>query len=59
MVDVIATHAVPFVRDCLDTPDPQFIGYKLTALVIGIILYVAMTVRVCRISIRNFEVQDL
>lgn len=59
MVDVIATHAVPFVRDCLDTPDPQFIGYKLAALVIGIILYVAMTVRVCRISIRNFEVQDL
>ena len=59
MVDVIATHAVPFVRYCLDTPDPQFIGYKLAALVIGIILYVAMTVRVCRISIRNFEVQDL
>ena len=59
MVDVISTHAVPFVRDCLDTPDPQFIGYKLAALVIGIILYVAMTVRVCRISIRNFEVQDL
>ena len=59
VVDVIETHAVPFVRDCLDTPDPQFIGYKLAALAIGIVLYILMTVQVCRISVRNFEVQDL
>ena len=59
VVDVIVTHGVPFVRDCLDTPDPQFMGYKLVALAIGIMLYVVMTVQACRISVRNFEVQDL
>ena len=59
VVDVVATHAVPFVRDCLDTPDPQYLGYKMIALVVCIILYLIMTVGVCRMSIKNFEKQDL
>ena len=57
--DVICTHAIPLVRDRLDTPDPQFLGYKLAALAIGAAAYFAMTVLVCRISIKNFEKQDV
>ena len=58
-VDAVITHAIPFVRDCLDTPDPQYLGYKMVALVVSIVLYLIMTVGVCRISIKNFEKQDL
>lgn len=59
VVDAIATHAIPFVRDCLDTPDPEYMGYKLIALGVGAIWYLVMTMWVCHISIKNFEKQDL
>lgn len=57
--DVICTHAVPFVRDCLDTPDSQYLGYKLVTLAAGMAVYIILTILVCRISIKNFEKQDL
>lgn len=37
VADVICTHAVPFVRDCLDTPDSQYLGYKLVTLAVFIV----------------------
>lgn len=58
-IDAVGTHVIPFMRDYLDTPDPKYLGYKLVALGIGIVLYVVMTIWVCRISIKNFEQQDL
>lgn len=59
VVDVIATHAIPFVRDYLDTPDPEYLMYKLIALAVGVVVYLVMTIWVCRTSIKNFEKQDL
>ena len=59
VVDAVATHAAPFVRDYLDTPDPEYILYKLIVLGVGILMYLFMTVFVCRVSIKNFEKQDL
>lgn len=59
VADVVCTHAVPFVRDYLDTPDPQYMEYKLIALGVGIVLYLVMTIGVSRISIKNLEMQDL
>lgn len=57
--DVIASYAIPFVRDYLDTPDPQFLGYKLAVLGVSALLYLGMTALACRISIRRFEKLDL
>lgn len=53
------THALPFVRDVLDTPDPDHLLVKLLALLIGAALYAAMTWHACRASERTFEKQDL
>lgn len=58
-VDAVATHVVPFVRDYLDTPDPEYLMYKLIALAVGVVVYLVMTIWVCRTSIKNFEKQDL
>lgn len=58
-IDAVGTHVIPFMRDYLDTPDPKYLGYKLVALGIGIVLYVVMTIGAYRISIKNFEQQDL
>lgn len=59
IIEIVATHAIPFVRDCLDTPDPEYLAYKLIALGVGFVLYLIMTIWVCRVSINNFEKQDL
>lgn len=58
-IDAVATHAIPFVRNCLDTTDPEYLEYKLIALGAGIVLYLIMTIWVCKVSIKNFEKQDL
>lgn len=54
-----AAHVVPFVRDRLDTPDPQFMTEKLCVLAIGIIAYAALTWAGYRISVRRFEHLDI
>lgn len=53
------THALPFARDVLDTPDPDHLSIKLALLLSGAALYVAMTWQACRASERSFERQDL
>ena len=58
-LDAVATHVVPFIRDYLDTPDPKYMGYKLIVLGVSIILYFVMTIWGSRLSIKNFEKQDL
>ena len=52
-------HAVPFIRDRLDTPDPQFLPEKLAALGICLLVYCAATAISYVGSVRHFERQDL
>lgn len=59
VLDVAATYAIPFVRDVLDTPDPLYVTQKLIALAIGAMVYGVLTWVTMRVSIANFEKQDL
>ena len=52
-------HALPFIRDCLDTPDPQFLGAKLATLGIGAALYALITYAAYRTAAKRFEALDL
>lgn len=57
--DVVSTYAVPFVRDKLDTADPQFLTEKLLFVAAGVLIYALLTLLACKISVRHFEKQDL
>ncbi|MDD5936941.1 MAG: ABC-2 transporter permease [Clostridiales bacterium] len=59
LLEVVATHAIPFARDYLDTKDPNYLTYKLIALAIGIVTYIFLTYRAYKISKYRFETQDL
>lgn len=52
-------HFVPFVRDCLDTPDPLFLPEKLLVLGAGALVYAGLTLLSSRSSQRRFEALDL
>lgn len=52
-------HAVPFVRDALDTPDPAHLPEKLLMLLVGAAAFALMTWLACRRAQRDFEKQDL
>lgn len=54
-----AAHTVPFVRDVLDTPDPDFLPEKLAVLTGAVALYLALTALSYRCSVRAFERQSL
>ena len=58
LLEVLA-HAVPFFRDRLDTPDPQFLPEKLITLAIGAALYALLTLAACKISVKRFEALDM
>jgi len=53
------THAVPFFRDRLDTPDPAFLSAKLLVLCIGALGYAGMTLWAFQMAKRSFEKIDL
>ena len=59
MVVEATAHAVPFVRDVLDTPDPAHMAEKLSMLLIGAALFALMTWLTCRRAQGHFEEQDL
>lgn len=50
---------IPFFRDVLDTPDPQFLGVKLLVLVLGAAAFVLLTVLGVRKAEKIFEKVDL
>ena len=56
---VVATYALPFVRDCLDTPDPAFLTEKLLYLLCAAALFPAAAWLAIRLSVKRLENQDL
>ena len=52
-------HAVPFIRDRLDTTGPQHLTDKLAVFGVCLLVYCAATAFSCARSIHNFEKQDL
>lgn len=52
-------HVLPFFRDQLDTPDPQFLPQKLVVLAAGIGLFCLLTGLSYRRAKRDFQAQDL
>ena len=52
-------HVLPFFRDQLDTPDPQFLGAKLAVLAIGLLAFALLTLLGYRVSAERFEKLDL
>ena len=53
------THALPFFRDKLDTPDTEFITEKLIVLAVGIVIFITATLLTYLGAVRNFEKQDI
>ncbi|MGB4589180.1 MAG: ABC-2 transporter permease [Clostridiaceae bacterium] len=54
-----SAHAVPFVKNYLDTRDPEFLWIKLWVLAAGIMLYTLLTLFSYFRSVRSFEALDL
>lgn len=54
-----SVHIIPFMKNVLDTRDPDFISYKIVVLIGGIILYLLLTFFSYLKSIRSFEELDL
>lgn len=50
---------IPFMRDYLDTKDPQYMGYKLAVLVIAVLIYGTVNYFAYKKSITSFLKQDL
>lgn len=55
----VCTHLIPFLRDRMDTPDPQYLTEKLILLAAGILLFAALTWAAYQNAVRRFEAQDL
>ena len=53
------THVVPYMRACIDTPDPAHLTEKLVILAVGAAVYALLTVAAYRRAMRFFEKQDL
>lgn len=52
-------HVLPFFRDKLDTPDPQFLCEKLIVLLIGAAIYAVCTFAAIKVSQKRFARIDL
>ena len=59
VLEIVATYAVPFVRDVLDTKDPEHLPEKLAALGVGAVVYALSFFLTQRSAVRNFEKMDL
>ena len=55
----VCCFTIPFFRDVLDTPDPQFLGVKLLVLVLGAAAFVLLTILGVRKADKIFEKVDL
>ena len=53
------THMVPFLRDQMDTPDPQYLPQKLLVFAAGLLIFSLLTLTSYRRAVKCFEAQDL
>jgi len=58
-IDVISTKVVPFVKNVLDTSDPEYLLQKAVFLLCGFLAYLILTAITYKKSVVNFEKQDL
>lgn len=54
-----SVHVVPFIKNYLDTRDPEFLAYKLVVLAAGIVMYILLTLISYHKAVRSFEALDL
>jgi hypothetical protein len=54
-----SVQVVPFIKNYLDTKDPEFLAYKAVVLAAGIVLYILLTLFSYHRSVRSFEALDL
>lgn len=59
VLEIVACYTLPFVRDMLDTPDPQHLPAKLGFTAASAAVYVLATLLALRLSQSRFEKQDL
>ena len=59
VISVAATYAVPFVRDKLDTPDPEHMAAKTAFLTGALLWYAASAALSIQLSVKRFEKLDL
>lgn len=58
-IEIILMHAIPFLRDYADTPDPKYMGSKIAILLAGVLLYLIFTFVAYKKSVRTFDAFDL
>ena len=58
-VEIVLDHTLPFLRDQLDTPDPQYLGAKLAALSVGALGFILLSWIADRVSARHIMALDL
>lgn len=51
----VSVHAIPFVKNYLDTKDSEFLAYKTVVLAVGIVVYIVLTLFSYHRSVRSFE----
>jgi hypothetical protein len=59
VIEIILMHAIPFLRDYADTPDPKYMGSKIAILLAGVLLYLIFTFVAYKKSVRTFDTFDL
>ena len=59
ILEIVATYAVPFFRDCLDKPDPLYMQEKALFTLGALALFAAGTAWSWKQSVKRFEEVDL
>ena len=57
--EIVATYAIPFVRDYLDQPDPRYMSEKALFTLAGLALFAAGTAKSIQAGVKHFEETDL
>lgn len=59
ILEIVATYAVPFVRDRLDTPDPRYLPEKAGFVLVCLVLYLLLTALAAKRAEIRFSRQDI
>lgn len=59
VLDVISSYAIPYVQNVLDTADSENALQKCVFVLIGLFIYLILTTVSYKLSVKNFEKQDL